>query len=336
MYPRVTAIVVAQSGGPHLQRTLDALAAQTRRPDAVIAVDCASTDDAARLLAESRPTQFLSLPEKLPFGAAVAAAVRVLPPTSGPEQLLWLLAQDTAPEPQALEALLAALEVSPSVAVVGPKLVDWDDPAFIREFGEAMTPFGASVPLVENELDQAQHDGLSDVLAVSSAGMLVRQALWERLDGFDPALPAIDDGLDFCTRARLAGFRVMLVAQARVAIAGDGLAGPNLSRKWTVRRRLAGSAAARSCTDAWRTRPAGRCRCSGSRSCRSASCAGWSGCCARSRARSAESSARRSASRSPGWRSATPGAGCPPRGRWAGPPSRPCASRSPRCVAPVR
>ncbi|WP_374007720.1 glycosyltransferase [Leifsonia sp. LS-T14] len=238
MYPRVTAIVVAQRGGPHLQRTLDALAEQTRRPDAVIAVDAASTDDAARLLSESQPTQLIALPEKLPFGAAVAAAVRVLPPTSGSEQLLWLLAQDTAPEPQALEALLAALEVSPSVAVVGPKLVDWDDPAFIREFGEAMTPFGASVPLVENELDQAQHDGLSDVLAVSSAGMLVRQSLWERLDGFDPALPTADDGLDFCTRARLAGFRVTLVAQARVALAGDGLAGPNLSPKWAVRRRL--------------------------------------------------------------------------------------------------
>ncbi|MDN4614442.1 glycosyltransferase [Leifsonia sp. F6_8S_P_1B] len=249
MYPRVTAIVVAHSGGPRLQRTLDAIAAQTRRPDAVIAVDCATSDDAARLLADANPTQLLSVAEKLPFGAAVATAVRVLPPANagasstdrlpGSDRLLWLLAHDTAPEPEALEALLAALEVSPSVAVVGPKLVDADEPAFIREFGETMTPFGASVPLVENELDQAQHDGLSDVLAVSSAGMLVRQSLWEELDGFDPALPTVDDGLDFCTRARLAGYRVTLVAQARVALGGDGVAGPNLSRKWSVRRRLA-------------------------------------------------------------------------------------------------
>src|SRR4051794_15358374 len=125
MYPRVTAIVVAQSGGPHLQRTLDALAAQTRQPDAVIAVDCATTDDAARLLAESRPTQLLSVAEKLPFGAAVATGIRVVPPATSDHDWLWLLAQDTAPEPGALEALLAAVEVSPSVAVAGPKLVDW-------------------------------------------------------------------------------------------------------------------------------------------------------------------------------------------------------------------
>jgi GT2 family glycosyltransferase len=235
----VTAIVVAHSGGPRLQRTLDALAAQTRQPDAVIAVECAASDDAGRLLADFQPTRHISVTERLPFGAAVATAVGVLPPATDDHEWLWLLAQDTAPEPGALEALLASVEVSPSVAVAGPKLVDWDDPTFIREFGEAMTPFGAAVPLVENEMDQAQHDGLTDVLAVSSAGMLVRRTLWEALRGFDPALPTADDGLDFCTRARLAGFRVSLVAQARVAIAGDGVAGPDLSHKWKVRRRLA-------------------------------------------------------------------------------------------------
>lgn len=240
MFPRVTAIVVAHSGGPRLQRTLDALAAQTRQPDAVIAVDCASTDDAAQLLTAFQPTQLVSVPEKLSFGAAIATGVRVTAPPSSDHEWLWLLAQDTAPEPGALEALLGAVEVSPSVAAAGPKLVDWDDPTFIREFGEAMTPFGAAVPLVENEMDQAQHDGLSDVLAVSSAGLIVRQTLWDKLGGFDPGLPTADDGLDFSTRVRLAGFRVVLVAQARVAIAGDGISGPNLSSKWRVRRRLAG------------------------------------------------------------------------------------------------
>ncbi len=238
MYPRVTAIIVARAGGDHLQRTLDALKAQTRQPDVVVAVDCASTDDAAQLLAAFGPTHLVSVREKLPFGAAVATGVRVTPPAAGDHDWLWLLAQDTAPEPGALEALLGAVEVSPSVAAAGPKLVEWDDPHTIREFGEAMTQFGASVNLVENELDQAQHDGLSDVLGVSPAGLIVRQSLWDELGGFDPALPAVDDGLDFCVRVRLAGFRVVLVPSARIAIAGDGVAGPNASRKGRIRRRV--------------------------------------------------------------------------------------------------
>ncbi len=238
MYPRVTAVIVARNGGDHLQRTLDALKAQTRQPDAIVAVDCASTDDAAQLLADFGPTHLVSVREKLPFGLAVATGVRVTPPAAGDHDWLWLLAQDTAPEPGALEALLGAVEVSPSVAAAGPKLVEWDDQHTIVEFGEAMTQFGTSVNLVEDELDQAQHDGLSDVLAVSPAGLIVRQSLWDELGGFDPALPEVDDGLDFCVRVRLAGFRVVLVPSARVAVAGDGVAGPSSSRKGRVRRRL--------------------------------------------------------------------------------------------------
>ena len=57
---------------------------------------------------------------------------------------------------------------------------------------------------------------MSDVLAVAAGGMLVRASLWNTLEGFDPSLPAIDDALDFCVRARLAGHRVQLVPAARV------------------------------------------------------------------------------------------------------------------------
>ena len=36
------------------------------------------------------------------------------------------------------------------------------------------------------EVDQGQHDGRSDVLAVGTAGMLVRREVWDRLGGPDP------------------------------------------------------------------------------------------------------------------------------------------------------
>jgi hypothetical protein len=93
-------------------------------------------------------------------------------------------------------------------------------PAFIASFGETVSRFGASIPLVDGELDQAQHDTRDDVLAVAAAGMLVRRSLWTRLGGFDPGLPGIDASLDFSIRARLAGHRVVLVPGARVSSAG--------------------------------------------------------------------------------------------------------------------
>ena len=52
------------------------------------------------------------------------------------------------------------------------------------------------------------------MLAVGSAGMLVRRDVWERLGGFDPALRLFRDDVDFCWRVQAAGLRVQVVTDA--------------------------------------------------------------------------------------------------------------------------
>ncbi|GAA3874055.1 hypothetical protein GCM10022381_16120 [Leifsonia kafniensis] len=236
MQPRVTAILVARNGQKHLERTLEALTKQTRQPDAILTVDCGSTDATGQLLAVFAPTQIIVADADLSFGEAINAALRVAAPPADENNVLWFLAQDSAPAPGALAALLQELEIAPSVAVAGPKVMEWVASDYIHDFGESVTPYGASVSLVESELDQGQHDDISDVLAVGAGGMLVRQSVWHELGGFDPALPSVDDSLDFCIRVRLAGYRVSVVADARVATAGDGVAGPNGSSRGKPRR----------------------------------------------------------------------------------------------------
>ncbi len=242
MSPRVTVILVVHDGtGPagagHLQGTLDALAAQSRRPDAVIAVACAAPASTTLVLEKAAVDRIVTSGERLNFGQALAAGIRVVEQPDGADEFLWLLAQDTAPEPEALERLLGAIEVAPSVAIAGPKLTDLADGSTIVSLGESVTPFGATVHLVEDELDQGQHDTVSDVLGVAPAGMLVRHTVWEELDGFDTAFGSADDALDFCTRARLAGHRVTVVPGATVLTAGSGIAGPSRSKRPGARRK---------------------------------------------------------------------------------------------------
>jgi len=227
MYPRVTAVLVARNGAAYLERTLAALRAQTRQPDATVFVDGGSKDATGELLAGWGPSQLVQVSENLPFGQAVARAVRVMQPPRGEDEWLWLLAQDSAPEPGALAALLGAVEVAPSVAVAGPKVMDWTRSGYIRSYGESITNYGTTVHLVEDELDQGQHDATPDVLAVAAGGMLVRHSLWEELGGFDPGLPVVDDALDFSIRTRLAGHRVSRVPDARVTTARIGLQRPD-------------------------------------------------------------------------------------------------------------
>jgi len=220
MQPKVTAVLVARNGDQYLPSTLAALAAQTRRPDSVVYVDASSSDSSAQLLIEAAPTEVVTTPGRRSFGGAIAHALQVAAPQPADNEWLWLLGHDNAPAPRALSALLGAVEVAPSVAVAGPKLMRWDEPDVISSFGETLTRFGRTIAVVTNELDQAQYDIQSDLLGVAAGAMLVRRQVWTALGGFDPALPSVDAALDFCVRARLAGHRVIGVPSARVSSAG--------------------------------------------------------------------------------------------------------------------
>ena len=213
--PRVTAILVVQDGDSRLDGTLAALAALTRRPDALVVVAEPTTDFRTEALEAAGVTQVVTASGGS-FGTGVARALRAVAPAEGAEEWLWLLRADSAPEPDALRALLAAVEVAPSVAVAGPKLVDPDDHARLRSYGETISRLGATVVLVEDELDQAQYDQTTDVLAVAVDGALVRRPAWHALDGLDAGLASADAGLDLGIRARLAGHRVVRVPDARV------------------------------------------------------------------------------------------------------------------------
>lgn len=216
----VTAILVAAEGEHRLRAVLDALTQQTRMPDRLVVVQLGSDPVTANAIAAVEPTVQARVHQRAGFGQAVETGVRAagLGPEDG--QWLWLLTTETAPEPGALEHLLHAVEAAPSVVIAGPKQMQWEAPQYLHAFGETMTPGGTAVELAEPELDQAQYDRLSDVMAVAAGGMLVQERAWRALGGFDPALPAYDDALDLCVRARLAGHRVQLVPSARVRSVG--------------------------------------------------------------------------------------------------------------------
>ncbi len=105
----------------------------------------------------------------------------------------------------------------PSVAVIGAKLRGWENHRELLEVGVTLDHGGRRDTRLEpGELDHGQHDGDRDVLAVSTAGMLVRRDVWDELGGFDPELPLFRDDVDFGWRANLAGHRVVICTNAIV------------------------------------------------------------------------------------------------------------------------
>lgn len=242
---RVHAVVVVRPDGRtpaafHLRRTLAALAEQSRAVDVLTLVVCGGDEHLFEIADAGGAESVVRAPASTGYAAATA-----LMSSRVEGDALWLLAQDTAPEPDALARLVGALERSPSVAFVAPKLVRWDDRSEIVSLGVGMTRFGRAVGLADDELDQGQHDAREDVLGADVRGILVRSDAWARLGGLDRALAGADEGLDLGVRARLAGGRVSLVPGALVAVAGDGVAGvptpltPQRRRRAVYAERLA-------------------------------------------------------------------------------------------------
>ncbi|WP_246064374.1 glycosyltransferase [Nonomuraea longispora] len=213
--PYVTAIVVAHDGGRWLGETLQALAGQSRRPDRVAGVDNGSRDGSADLLVQTLGRgNLISLPRSTGFGESVAAALE-RSPSAGPDEWIWLLHDDCAPDRRALEALLVAAQHHPKAAVLGPKLRDWLDRRRLLEVGVTVGRTGRrDTGLEPREFDQGQHDGTHDVLSVSTAGMLIRRDVWEQVGGLDPFFPLFRDDLDLCWRVRNAGHQVLNVTSA--------------------------------------------------------------------------------------------------------------------------
>ncbi len=226
-----------------------AVAGQTRPADAVIAADTGSRDRSLNLLEDAlgKGKVISHASHRGGFGSAVRDAVGQLSPlpASGSvsdSEWLWLLHDDAAPARDALAELLVAVERAPSVTVAGCKQLDWDEPRKLVDVGLSASRWAERITLIDrDEHDQGQHDGRSDVFAVNSAGMLVRRDVWEKLDGFDPALPGTGDDIDFCWRNRLAGHRVVVVPQARVFHVphpARGLATPKAARRSQIHLRL--------------------------------------------------------------------------------------------------
>jgi GT2 family glycosyltransferase len=223
----VTALLVTHDGARWLPAVLAGLTGQTLPVDRVVAVDTTSRDDSVDLVRDALGRAGLEgarglvdvVPGSTSYPAAVRHGLGLAPadPAAGDAEWVWLLHDDSNPDPSALAELLAAARAHPEAAVLGPKLREWPSLRRLLEVGLTITGTGhRETGLERGEYDQGQHDAVREVLAVNTAGMLVRRSVLEALGGLDEELPIFGNDIDFGWRAALAGHRTLVVPQAVV------------------------------------------------------------------------------------------------------------------------
>lgn len=217
----VTAVMVVRDAAAWLPEQLRALSAMTTRPGRLVAVDVGSLDDSLRLLEEARAVGVLddvvACGRDVGFTGALEQALAGETP-----EWLWILHDDSAPEPDALGQLL---NVASTADVLYPKLLAprrRNYPDVIAEVGQSISRTGHRVGIgEEGEVDQYQVEP-GAVLGGSTAGLLVRGETWDELGGLAPEIPRHRDGVDFGWRANVAGWRVVTAPLAALVHRGAG------------------------------------------------------------------------------------------------------------------
>jgi GT2 family glycosyltransferase len=213
--PRVTALLVVHDGATWLPEVVASITSQSRSANQILAIDTGSQDSSAKLLKGARiPT--VTLDRTTSFGAAIQYGVSSLPAAvDSSQEWLWILHDDCALDPRALEELTTAISDRPNIVMVGPKLLGWHDRTHLLEVGISIATNGSRwTGLESNEYDQGQHDGNHEVLSVSTAGALIRRDVFEELGGFDVNLELFRDDVDFGWRVHAAGHSVLVVTSA--------------------------------------------------------------------------------------------------------------------------
>lgn len=195
-------------------------------------IDGGSADDSAALLAATIQqrdwhswVRLTALPDNNGFAAANNIGITAALARADRPEVIWLLNPDTVALPGAIEPLLETMRANPAVGIVGSRLQYPDGeaqtsacrfPTIRSEFVDAMR-FGPLTRMLEDHNiapDPPDHDCPVDWVA--GASFMIRSELIDKIGMFDDRYFMYYEEVDFCHRARQAGYQTWYQPASRV------------------------------------------------------------------------------------------------------------------------
>lgn len=207
---KVSVIVLTWNGEKFIAPCLTSLLSQEYALFEVIVVDNASTDASVTIVQSFAPRVRLIRNE---YNLGFAAGNNVgLQAADG--DIVILLNQDTVVQPGWLRAIVDTFADS-TIGIVGCKAL-YPDGRRLEHAGARVLPGNAfTYHIGWGEEDHSQYDTLADVDYVTGAALAIHRRVLDKLGGLEESYyPAYYEEIDYCYRARRAGFRVVYQPQA--------------------------------------------------------------------------------------------------------------------------
>ncbi len=217
MNPWARIVIVDYKSGPHLQRCITALEAQTDRDFEVVIVDNACPEGAARALRLTDDRfEVATSPDNTGFAGGCNFGAR-----KARADWIITLNPDASPAPDWIAEMKAASLRHPKFDMLGATLFTDETPARVDGFGDAYSWFGIAWRSGHGQSLDLLPKNDCEVFAPCGAASAYRRSLFEALGGFDEAFFCYLEDIDLAWRARIRGSACMQVRRARTVHVGS-------------------------------------------------------------------------------------------------------------------
>ncbi len=191
----------------------------------VIVADNASTDGSVAFLQDHFPqVRIILLLENYGFCEGYNQALRQVQAT-----YYVLLNSDVSVPAGWLEPITNLMDADASIAVCQPKTNAQQHPGYFEYAGAGGGlldtlgyPFCRGRLFETLEEDRGQYDDVQEIFWATGACMFVRANVFHALGGLEPAFFAHMEEIDFCWRAKNAGYKVMYNGHSQIYHVGGG------------------------------------------------------------------------------------------------------------------
>ncbi len=190
---------------------LDSLRGQSQKGLEILVVDNGSTDGSLEFIRDNYP-QVEVIRNGKNLGFAEGNNVGIRHAFNRGADYVLLLNNDTVSEPDAVERMIEASQRDINIGIVGPLIRDLDKRDKMVELGLDCDLLGYPV----NNIMTRIHEKDPHPFYIAGCAILVKSKVFATIGFLDPSYFIFAEDLDFCWRARLAGFEILATPEAVV------------------------------------------------------------------------------------------------------------------------
>ena len=215
---KATIVIPNYNGLAFMEPCMAALERQTCRDFNVLVVDNGSGDGSVEWLRD-RAAPAICLETNTGFSGAVNVGIR-----AADTPYVILLNNDTEVEPEYVAELLKAIEASPRIFSVSPKMIQMYHRDLMDDGGDMYSIMGWAYQRgVGQEI--SRYDRPCHVFAACAGAAIYRRAVFDEIGYFDEMHFAYLEDIDVGYRAKIAGYYNRYCPQAVVYHVGSGTSG---------------------------------------------------------------------------------------------------------------